>query len=70
MVVEVIVDGGEPEPYKELLVVKTQYYTGSLSVDGVAMHKEAAHLQAQGKGSIVHAHLHREKCNEDCVRYQ
>jgi hypothetical protein len=70
MVVEVIVDGGEPEPYKELLVVKTQYYTGSLSVDGVAMHKEAEHRRTLGEGSIVHAHLYREICNEDCVNYR
>ena len=49
--------------------ITTEYFTGSLAVDGVACHNEAQHRMAKGEGSVVHAHLHGERCNDDCVTY-
>lgn len=62
-------DMTRPSFRSEVFEVTAQYYTGSLAVDGVAMHKEAQQRQLKCEGSIVHAHLYLEECNDDCVRY-
>lgn len=53
------------------MTININYFTGSLKVDGVQVHNDAHfRLERMGEESIVHAHLYKEPCNEDCVEYK
>lgn len=55
------------------MIINHHYYVVPGVVDGQKCHEDADRRRRDKRSpetSIVHAHEHREPCNEKCVRYE